>query len=127
MFLCDHYVADAAGKQSFIGVFQAITLRVIPSGLARFFFITSVWNASGTRIEIVLTRPDGTSTALISHELPVAQEEPGQYNIAIEFANLAFTQIGSHKMSLKFDDRVLGSVDFTVAQGGPPDATKQSA
>ena len=126
ILLCDHYVGDAAGKPSFIGVFESVTLQNVPGALARFFFVASVRNASATRVEIVLTQPDGTSNALISQELPVDAREQPNFNFAIEFANLPFTQVGTHKMALKLDDRVLGSIDLAVVKGNPPNASDQS-
>jgi hypothetical protein len=126
MFLCDHYLGDTTGKPSFIGVFESITLRDVPGALARFFFVASVRNAKGTRIEIVLTQPDGTSNALISQELPDQARDQQHFQFAIEFANLAFTQFGAHKMSLKLDDGVVGSVNLEVVKGNPPNAPSES-
>ena len=126
MLLCDHYTADAAGKPSFIGVFQTITLPNLPAAIPRFYLVVAVANVSAAHVEIALLLPDGASHTLISNDLPPVESKLQDFNFAIEFANLPFTQAGRHKFSIKCDDRTLGSVDLNIILGDESNANKQS-
>jgi hypothetical protein len=114
MLVCDHYLVEASGKPSFIGVFERITFESLPNSLTRFYLVAKVSRVDGNVLSIYVRHPDGTHHDLASTQVEDKQKASPNASFVWEVAGFPFLKAGRYLLGLMMDGEDMGSTAIEV-------------
>jgi len=118
---CDHFLMDAAGKSSFIGVFErvgAATFPAVHKAMYLVFALRGEPNAVGKGVVTVWT-PD-SAILLSTPESPVQFSSEGRAMLVHLVYDLNFAAPGAYSVVLEVDGRPTGRMDLIVYTASAP-------
>ncbi|HEY7295928.1 MAG TPA: hypothetical protein VH916_12860 [Dehalococcoidia bacterium] len=118
---CDHFLIDAAGKYSFIGVFERIGAMSFPAVHKAMWIAFALRGAPHERAMGVVTVWSPQSEILIStNETPVQFGPEGRAMFVQLFYDLSFPATGTYSVVLEVGGKPVGRLDLEVYTATPP-------
>ena len=119
--LCDHFMVDAAGKYSFIGVFERIGAVTFPAVHKVMWIAFALRGQPNERATGVVTVWSPQSEIVIStNETPVQFGPEGRAVLVQLFYDLGFAGPGIYSVVLEVDGKPVGRLDLEVYSAPPP-------
>jgi hypothetical protein len=122
-FFCDHFLVDASGKYSFIGIFERIGAVNFPAVHKALYVVCSVRGAPNTRSTAVFNiwTPE-VQLLLSTQESPVQFGPDGRAMLAHLLYDLNFAGPGIYTFSLEVGGRPAGEMRLEVYRAQPAPA-----
>jgi hypothetical protein len=129
--LCDYVLQDAAGKNSYMGVFQSILLDEVPGSIPQFFLVVA---ASVDRDEGFIVKVANQDRTWEQHlATGIARGDPGSLSpetdliavFAARLVDLIFPELGRYQILVLDGDEVVHSFPFAVQLREQADAENQ--
>ncbi len=105
--LCEYFMTDAAGKASFVGVFERFEVKTLPAVIARYYFIMNILNPRDETLRIQIQQPNGTCQDATPVPVREATVE-GRLNCSVESQGMVFTEVGIYYFMVLMDDKEIG-------------------
>lgn len=117
--LCDMALIDRAGKLSIIGVFDVIHVTNFPGGIARAFFVATLFGKPNMDYELAISVENEKET-LNTINLTIHTSPNGKNNMLFELVNLGFKEPGEYHFRIKHKEKVVGQFSLAVYQAQQP-------
>jgi hypothetical protein len=121
-FFCDHFMVDANGKYSFVGIFERIGAVNFPAVHKVLYLVCSVRGTPNTRSTAVFSiwTPDVT-LLLSTQESPVQYGADGRAMLVHLLFDINFASPGFYNFALEVGGRPVGEMKLDVyAAPAPP-------
>ena len=118
---CDHFLIDANGKYSFIGVFERVGALTFPAVHKVLYVVCSVRGQPGGRSSAIVSiwTPD-VSLLLSTQETPVQFGPDGRTMLVHLLYDLNFAAPGAYNFVLEVGGRPAGELKLDVYAAPPP-------
>ena len=113
--LCDYFLIDVAGKQSYIGVFEQITAQSFPAQHKLMNVVSAIEGPAGVEARGLLTlwSPDDR-IVLSTPEIAVQFNQFGRAVVVNMLYDVRFEQPGRYTAVMELNRRKLGSINLEV-------------
>ncbi len=114
-FLCDYFMIDAAGKHSYIGVFEQISARSFPAEHKLMNVVSAIEGSPGVEARGLLTlwSPDDR-IVLSTPEILVQFNPNGRALVVNMLYDVRFDRPGRYTAALELNRRKLGEIALDV-------------
>jgi hypothetical protein len=114
-FLCDYFMVDVSGKQSYIGVFEQIAARSFPADHKAMYVVCALGGPPGVETHGLLTIWSPQQTIVLSTpEIAVQFNAAGRALVVNLLYDVRLEQPGRYSAALELNRRQVGEVPLEV-------------